>query len=140
MKIENRKAYYDYFIEKTYEAGIVLLGSEVKSIVQGRCNLKGSFARIVNNEVWMFNVHISNIDTVNFYERHEELRPRKLLLHKKEIKKLIEFLKFNNGTIIPLEIYQTKKLKVKIGLCIGKKIYDKRESIKERDLERKGKE
>ena len=90
MKIENRKASHDYFIEKTYEAGMVLLGSEVKGIKDGRCNLKGSFIKIIKNEVFMFNVHISNIDIINFYQKHDETRERKLLLKRKEINKLDE--------------------------------------------------
>lgn len=138
MKIENRKAHFDYFIEKTYEAGIVLLGSEVKGIKDGRCNLKGSFIKIMKNEVFMFNVHISNIDTINAYQRHDEVRERKLLLHRKEINKLNDFLELNQGyTLVPLEVYTVNGLiKCKFGLCKGKKLYDKRESLKQKDITR----
>ncbi len=136
MEIENRKAKFDYFIEDTYEAGIVLKGTEIKSIREGKCNLKDSYAIIRNNEVFLLNAHISSYDKGNLFN-HEETRTRKLLLNKKEILKLRTKLDVEGYTLIPLKIYFKKGLaKVLIGITKGKKDYDKRESIKKRDIER----
>lgn len=136
MEIENRKAKFDYFIEDTYEAGIVLKGTEIKSIREGKCNLKDSYAIIRNNEVFLLNAHISSYDKGNLFN-HEETRTRKLLLNKKEILKLRTKLDVEGYTLIPLKIYFKKGLaKVLIGIAKGKKDYDKRESIKKRDIER----
>lgn len=136
MEIENRKAKFDYFIEDTYEAGIVLKGTEIKSIREGKCNLKDSYAIIRNNEVFLLNAHISSYDKGNLFN-HEETRTRKLLLNKKEILKLRTKLDVEGYTVIPLKIYFKKGLaKVLIGIAKGKKDYDKRESIKKRDIER----
>ena len=136
MKIMNRKAKFEYEILDTYVAGIVLQGSEVKSIRNGRCNISDSFCIVDNNEVILKNCHISKYDSDKF-TNHEELRDRKLLLTKKEILKLKEKSQIAGITIIPLKLFlQHNLIKVEIGLCKGKKLYDKRESIKERDIER----
>lgn len=136
MKIVNRKAKFEYEILDTYVAGIVLQGSEVKSIRNGRCNISDSFCIVDNNEVILKNCHISKYDSDKF-TNHEELRDRKLLLTKKEILKLKEKSQIAGITIIPLKLFlQHNLIKVEIGLCKGKKLYDKRESIKERDIER----
>ncbi len=136
MEIINRKARYDYIIEDEYEAGIVLTGTEIKSIRAGKANIKDSYAIIKNEEIFLLNTHISSYEKGNIFN-HEENRTRKLLLHKKEIKKLNNKINLEGYTLIPLKIYFIKgKAKVLIGLCKGKKNYDKRETIKERDLER----
>ena len=136
MEILNRKARYDYEIEETYESGIVLTGTEIKSIRQGKVNIKDSYAIIRNNEIYLLNTHISLYDEGNRFN-HEEERTRKLLLHKKEILKLKDKVDLEGYTLIPLKIYFVKnKAKVLIGLAKGKKNYDKRESIKQRDIER----
>ena len=136
MEIWNRKARYDYVIEEEYEAGIVLTGTEIKSIRMGKANLKDSYAIIRNEEVFLLNTHISSYENGNIFN-HEETRTRKLLLHKKEIKKLNNKIILEGYTLIPLKIYFVRgRAKVLIGLCKGKKNYDKRESIKERDIKR----
>lgn len=136
MVIENRKARFDYFIEETYEAGIVLKGTEIKSIREGKCNLKDSYALIKNNEAFLLNVHISSYEKGNLFN-HEETRTRKLLLHKKEILKLRSKLDIEGYTLVPLKLYfKNGVAKVLIGVAKGKKDYDKRESIKQKDIER----
>ncbi len=136
MEILNRKARYDYEIEDTYEAGIVLTGTEIKSIRLGKVNIKDSYAIIRNNEIFLLNTHISIYDEGNRFN-HEEDRTRKLLLHKKEILKLRDKLEKEGYTIIPLKIYFIKnKAKVLLGLAKGKKNYNKKETIKERDIQR----
>lgn len=136
MEIQNRKARYDYNIEDTYEAGIVLTGTEIKSIRQGKANIKDSYAIIRNNELYLLNTHISTYDEGNRFN-HEMARTRKLLLHKKEILKLKSKLEIEGYTLIPLKMYFVRgKCKVEIGVCKGKKNYDKKESIKERDIKR----
>jgi len=136
MEILNRKARYDYEIEETYEAGIVLTGTEIKSIRNGKVNIKDSYAIIRNNEIFLLNTHISLYDEGNRFN-HEEDRTRKLLLHKKEILKLRDKVEIDGYTLIPLKIYFVKaKAKVLIGVARGKKNYDKRETIKKRDVER----
>ena len=130
MEILNRKARYDYEIEDTYEAGIVLTGTEIKSIREGKVNIKDSYAIIRNNEIYLLNTHISTYKEGNIFN-HEEDRTRKLLLHKKEI------LKLEGYTLVPLKIYFVKnKAKVLIGVAKGKKNYNKKETIKERDIKR----
>ena len=132
----NKKAYHDYNIIETFEAGIVLKGTEVKSVKNGRINLKDSFAKIKNGEVFLFNAHISHYKHGNVYN-HDPVRTRKLLLNRKEIDKLTGKIKEKGFTLIPLKVYIKKGLvKVELGLCKGKKEYDKREAIKRRDLER----
>lgn len=134
MEIVNRRARYDYFVEDEYEAGIVLTGTEIKSIRLGKVNLNDSYAIIRNEEVYLLNVHISAYEKGNRFN-HDEDRTRKLLLHKNEIKKLNNKLNLEGYTLIPLKIYFVRgRAKVLIGVCRGKKNYDKREVIKERDL------
>jgi SsrA-binding protein len=136
IEIKNKKAYFDYFVEREIEAGIVLTGTEIKSIRKGSANIKDTFARIKNGEVFVTNMYIAKYDEGNRFN-HEERRSRKLLLHKKEISKLQEEVKLNGYSLIPLKLYfKGDKVKVLLGICKGKKLYDKRESIKERDLSR----
>lgn len=136
IEIKNKKAYFDYFVEKEIEAGIVLTGTEIKSIRNGSANLKDTYARIKNGEVFVINMYIAKYDNGNRFN-HEERRSRKLLLHKKEIKKLEEEVKIDGYSLIPLKLYfKGNYAKVLLGLCKGKKSYDKREVIKERDLKR----
>ena len=136
MEILNRKARHDYFIEEEYECGIELVGTEIKSIRQGSCNLKDSYAIVRNNEIYALNIFISHYKEGNIFN-HDERRNRKLLMHKKEILKLDEKVKLQGYTLIPLKIYfHNNKAKLLLGLCKGKKDYDKRETIKERDLQR----
>ena len=136
MEINNRKAKFDYNIEETIEAGIVLTGTEIKSIRQGKANLKDSYAVIKNNEVLLLGMHISKYEEGNIFN-HDELRTRKLLLHKKEILKLNDKIRLDGFTLVPLKVYFKKNLaKVELGLAKGKKDYDKREAMKERDIKR----
>ena len=136
MEILNRRARYDYVIEDTYEAGIVLTGTEIKSVRDGKVNIKDSYAIIKNNEIYLLNTNISIYKEGNIFN-HEENRTRKLLLHKKEIMKLKNKVELSGYTLVPLKIYFVRgKCKVEIGLCKGKKNYDKKETIKERDIKR----
>ena len=136
MEIVNRRAHYDYFIEEEIEAGIVLTGTEIKSIRMGKVNLKDSYAIIRNGEIFLLNTHISSYEKGNIFN-HEEDRTRKLLLHRLQIKKLQNKITLEGYTLIPLKIYFVKgRAKVLIGLCKGKKNYDKRQTIKDRDIER----
>lgn len=136
MEILNRQASFNYYIEETYEAGLVLTGTEIKSIRNGKCNLKDSYAIIKNNEIYLLNAHISEYEQGNIFN-HDTLRTRKLLLHKKEILKIKNNIDTNGYTLVPLKIYfKGPKAKVLIGLCKGKKNYDKKETLKERDIER----
>jgi len=136
MEILNRKARFDYEIEEEYETGIVLTGTEIKSIRNGKANIKDSYAIIRNNEIYLLNSHISAYEEGNRFN-HEEDRTRKLLMHKKEILKLKDKVEKEGYTLIPLKMYFKKsKLKVLIGVARGKKNYDKRETIKKRDAER----
>ena len=136
MEIINRKAQHDYFVEETYEAGIVLTGTEIKSIRDGKCNIKDCYGIVRNHEVYLLNMFVSPYKEGNIFN-HEEKRNRKLLLHKKEIKKIEEAITMKGLTLIPLKLYfKNNILKVSLGVCRGKKDYDKRESIKERDMKR----
>ena len=136
MEINNRNASHNYFITDTLEAGIVLTGSEIKSIRNGKCNIKDSYAIIKNYEAYLLNAHISPYDSANQFN-HDELRTRKLLLHKKEILKLRDKVEIEGYTLIPLKIYFKSGLaKVQIGVCKGKKNYDKKEALKEKDIAR----
>lgn len=136
IEIKNKKAYFDYEILEEIEAGIVLTGTEIKSIRSGNANLKDSYAVIRNNEVFLLNMHISQYKEGNIFN-HEEKRTRKLLLHKKEILKLRDKIILNGNTLVPLKLYfKNNKVKILLGLAKGKKLYDKRESIKERDVQR----
>ncbi len=136
MEILNRKAKYNYQIFETLEAGIVLTGTEIKSLRLGKANIKDSYARVKNNEVFLINMHISSYDNGNIFN-HDETRERKLLLHKKEILKFRDKIKLEGYTLVPLKVYlKDGRAKVLIGLAKGKKNYDKREDIKKRDIER----
>lgn len=136
MEILNRQANHNYFVIDTYEAGIVLTGTEIKSIRMGKCNIKDSYAIIKNSEIYLLNAHISAYDKGNIFN-HEETRTRKLLLHKKEILKLMNNVNLDGYTLIPLKIYFVKgRAKVLLGVCKGKKNYDKKETLKERDIQR----
>lgn len=136
MEINNRKAKYDYQIFEEIEAGIVLTGTEIKSIKQGKANLKDSYATIKKGEALLLNMHISPYEQGNIFN-HEETRTRKLLLHKKEILKLQDKIKLEGFTLVPLKLYLKKnKAKILLGVAKGKKTYDKRETIKQRDIER----
>ncbi len=132
----NRRAYHDYFVDEKYECGIMLLGTEVKSIRAGRCNLRDGYVRIDGHEAWLENVHISPYEQANLMN-HEPMRPRKLLMHRKEISTLIGKVRQRGYTLIPLRIYFTRnRAKVEVGLCRGKREYDKREAIAEKDAKR----
>lgn len=133
---QNKKASHDYFIEETYEAGFVLQGTEIKSIRAGRVNLRDSFARVENGEVFVYGMHISPYEQGNRYN-HDPLRPRKILLHKKEIDRLAGVTKEKGYALIPLKIYiKNGYAKVLVGLARGKKNYDKRESLKKKEAAR----
>ena len=137
MEILNRKAKYNYFIEDEYECGIELFGNEVKSIREGTCNIKDSYAVIRKGEVYLINMFVKTQEKTGAFIK-DETRTRKLLLHKKEILKLRDKIDKEGFTLIPLKIYfKNNKVKVLLGLCKGKKNYDKRETIKERDINRK---
>lgn len=132
----NKKANHEYFILETYEAGIVLLGTEIKSIRGSKVSIQDAYCEIKNQEMFIQNMHISPYEKGNIFN-HKEDRTRKLLLHKKEIIKLFSKVKLEGLTIIPLEVYIVKGLcKIKIGLCKGKKLFDKRNDIKEKDVKR----
>lgn len=135
---KNKKARHDYFIEETYEAGIALKGTEVKSIRLGMVNLKDGYAELKDGEVILHNVHISPYEKGNIFNV-DPTRPRKLLLHKREIRKLIGYITQKGYTLIPLQLYLNDRglIKVQIGLAKGKKIYDKRHSIAKKDAERR---
>ncbi len=136
MEISNRKVRFDYEILEETESGIVLTGTEIKSIKDGKANLKDSYAIIRNGEVFLLNMHISHYKEGNIFN-HEETRTRKLLLHKKEILKLRDKLDLQGLTLVPLKLYfKRNKAKILLGLGKGKKTYDKRESIKEKDIKR----
>ncbi|WP_059172089.1 SsrA-binding protein SmpB [Bacillus sp. FJAT-27445] len=133
---QNKKAYHDYFIEETYEAGIVLQGTEIKSIRAGKVQLKDSYARIHNGEMFLYSVHISPYEQGNRYN-HDPLRTRKLLLHKREIMKLLGETKEAGFALVPLKMYlKNGYAKVLIGLAKGKKKYDKREDLKQKEAKR----
>ncbi|HWR42512.1 SsrA-binding protein SmpB [Sporomusa sp.] len=133
---ENRKARHDYHIHETYEAGIALTGTEVKSLRAGKANLKDSYARIDNAELMLHNMHISPYEQGNRFN-HEPLRTRKLLMHRYEINKLIGKTKEKGYTLVPLKLYFTRgKVKVELGLASGKHTYDKRQDLAEKDAKR----
>ncbi len=136
MEVINREAKYNYFILEEVECGIVLTGTEIKSIRDGRVNLKDSYALIRNHEVYLVNMHIAIYKEGNIFN-HDERRSRKLLLHKKEIMKLENKVNLDGLTLVPLKLYFNKnKVKILLGLCKGKKTFDKRETIKKRESER----
>lgn len=132
----NKKAYHDYFIEETYEAGIALHGTEVKSLRMGKCSIKESFVRIENEEVYIYGMHISPYEKGNIFNR-DPLRIKKLLLHKSEIRKMKGKIAEKGYTLVPLKVYFNRSLvKVEIGLAKGKKLYDKRQDIAKKDQRR----
>lgn len=134
--IVNRKAYHDYEILETFEAGIVLKGAEVKSLREGAANLKGSYADIKDDEVWLLNFHISPYPQAGIFNP-DPYRDKKLLLHKRQIRKLTDKIKEKGLTLIPLKVYfRNGKAKVQVALAKGKKIYDKRRALKEKELKR----
>ena len=136
MEIVNRKARHDYFIKEEYECGIVLTGTEIKSIREGSCNIGDSYGHIRKGELFLLNMFIGEYKEGNIFN-HQETRTRKLLMHKNEILKLDNKVKLEGFTLIPLKVYfKNNKAKILLGLCKGKKDYDKRESIKERDIKR----
>lgn len=132
----NKKAYFDYFIEDTFEAGVVLHGTEVKSLRMGKCSVKEAFIRIENGEVYVYGMHISPYEKGNIFNK-DPLRPRKLLMHKYEINKIMGQLVAKGYTVVPLKVYFKKSLvKMEIGLAKGKKLYDKRQDIAKKDQRR----
>ena len=132
----NKKARFDYFIEETYEAGIVLHGTEVKSMRMGKCSLKEAFIRIENGEVYVYGMHISPYEKGNIFNK-DPLRPKKLLMHSYEINKIVGRVMQKGYTLVPLNVYLKKGLmKMEVGLARGKKLYDKREDIAKRDQRR----
>ena len=132
----NKKAFHDYFIDDTYEAGVELFGTEVKSLRNGKCSIKEAFIRIEKGEVYVYGMHVSPYEKGNIFNR-DPMRVRRLLLHKKEILRLYGVMKQQGYTLIPLSLYfKGSRVKVQIGLCRGKKLYDKREDAARRDMKR----
>jgi SsrA-binding protein len=132
----NRRATHDYFIEDTFEAGIVLAGSEIKSIRAGRVNLRDSYGQIRSGELWLINMHVAPYDPAS-RENHEPRRPRKLLMHRREIARLAGKIQERGYTLVPLRLYlKNNRAKVELGLARGKRQYDKRQSIAERETQR----
>ncbi len=132
----NKKAYHDYFIDENYEAGIVLVGTEVKSLRMGKCSIKESFIKVENGEVYIYQMHISPYEKGNIFNK-DPLRVRKLLLHKSEINKILGKSMQKGYTLVPLKVYFKDSLvKVEVGLARGKKLYDKRDSIAKKDQKR----
>ena len=136
IAVQNRKARHEYHVLETWEAGLVLQGTEVKSLREGKANLQDAFARVDRGEVWLHNVHISPYEQGNRFN-HDPLRPRKLLLHRNEIRKLIGKVETTGLTLIPLDIHFTRGIaKVNLALVRGKKLHDKRDDVRRRDAER----
>ena len=132
----NKKAYHDYFVDEKYEAGLVLHGTEVKSLRMGKCSIKESFIRIEDGEVFVYGMHISPYEMGNIFNK-DPLRPKKLLMHKAEIHKLLGKIKEKGFTLVPLQVYfKDGRAKIEIGLCRGKKLYDKRQDIAKKDQRR----
>jgi SsrA-binding protein len=134
---ENRKARHDFEIEETFEAGLVLTGSEIKSVRAGKVNLRGAFARIINEEVFLYDAHISPYEQSGTHFNHEPTRARKLLLHRREINRLIGLVRIKGLTLVPLKIYfKGRRAKLELGVARGKKLYDKRQDIAKREADR----
>ena len=132
----NKKAYFDYFIDDKFECGISLAGTEVKSLRMGKCSIKESFVRIINDEVMILGMHISPYEKGNIFNT-DPLRPKKLLLHKAEIRKLQQAVMLKGLALIPLSVYfKDGRIKVELALCKGKKLYDKRETIAKQSAQR----
>lgn len=138
MKITtNRKAYYEYFVLEDFDAGLMLLGAEVKSVREGNVSIVDCFAYIANGEVWLKNMKVARYKQTHMAEKHDENRDKKLLLNRKEIDRIEKLLQDKGTTMVPLEIFTAhNRVKVKIGVVKGKKLYDKRETIKKRDMDR----
>lgn len=133
---KNAKAFHDYFVEERYEAGVVLSGTEVKSIRQGGANLKDSWCQVKDGELWLYGVHISPYEKGNIFNK-DPRRTRKLLMHRREIMRLLGTIQRDGLTLVPLSLYfKDSRVKVEVGLCKGKKLYDKRASAAERDSKR----
>ena len=133
---DNRKAFHDYHVLETWEAGLVLLGTEIKAIREGRVNLRDSFARVDNGEVWLANMHVSPYSHTG-YAHHEERRQRKLLLNKHEINKVMGLVRERGLTLVPLQLYfKNGRLKASLALVKGKQVHDKREAIRRREVDR----
>lgn len=136
IEIKNKKANFDFFIEETYECGIVLTGTEIKSIRKGSANLKDSYARVKNGEVFLINMFIRTYEEGNRFN-HDERRERKLLLNKKEIYKIRDKIEKDGYSLVPVKLYlKNGRAKILLGIARGKKLYDKRQSIKEKDIKR----
>ena len=136
MEIYNKKAKFDYFIEDEYEAGIVLTGTEIKSVRSGKCNIKDCYGIVKNNEIFLINMFISHYKEGNIFN-HEETRSRKLLLHKKEIAKLIGLTKQKGYSLVPISIYfKGSFVKIELGIGKGKKLYDKRQDLAKKDAQK----
>ena len=135
---QNKKARHDFFFESTYEAGVVLTGTEIKSARAGGLSLRDSFAKVDKGEVWAYNIHIAPYEQGNRYNQ-EPMRPKKLLLHKQEIRKINALIQQDGLTLIPVQVYLNPKgiLKLELAVARGKKLYDKREDIAKRDAQRK---
>ncbi|RRR65332.1 MAG: SsrA-binding protein SmpB [Candidatus Viridilinea halotolerans] len=134
---DNRKARHDYDIEETFEAGIVLSGSEIKSVRAGRINLRGSYARVYQDEIFLYDAHISPYEQSGTYFNHEPTRPRKLLLHRREINRIDGLIRQKGLTLVPTKVYfKGRRAKVELGIARGKKLYDKREDIAKRESQR----
>lgn len=135
---KNKKAYFDYFLEEKYEAGLVLLGSEVKATRAHKVNLKDSFIRFVGQEAFLFNAHIGRLETTHHFYTHEERGARKLLLHKKQIQKMLKAVNRDGYTVVPLQLYFNDRniIKIQIAVAKGKQLHDKRQDMKEKDMKR----
>ncbi len=135
---KNKKAYFDYFLEEKFEAGLVLQGSEVKGIRANRVNLKDSFIRFVQGEAFLFNAHIGRLATTHHYYTHEERGSRKLLLHKKQLEKMKKAVDRDGYTIVPLQLYFNARnlVKIQIAIAKGKQLHDKRQDLKAKDMKR----
>jgi len=136
--IKNKKAKHEYEILKTYEAGLVLIGAEAKSIHKGKVNIKGSFCKFFKDELYVFDMNISKFEHSSSWDKHDEKRPKKLMLHRKELEVLKSKVHEDGLTIVPLRIYfnDKRKCKIEIGICKGKKNYDKKEDKKQKDIKR----
>ncbi len=141
MVSNNKKAFHDYFIQDKYEAGIVLTGGEVKAIRANKVNLRDSYIRIEKGEIWLLQAHVSYLETTHASFRYDEIRKRKLLMHKLEIKRLHAKVSKNGLTLVPTKIYINDKnlVKVEVALASGKQLHDKRQSLKEKDLQKESK-
>ena len=135
---KNKKAYFDYFLEEKFEAGLVLLGSEVKGVRAKRVNLKDSFIRFVGGEAFLFNAHIGRLETTHHFYAHEERGSRKLLLHKKQLEKMLKAVTRDGYTVVPLGLYFNDRniIKIQIAIAKGKQLHDKRQDLKEKDMKR----